>query len=152
MCTTNMNLLRLYTLSRWKNMFTGGIFTNITHKLSTLTDDMLLILPTWVYSFFLLFFNCSLLLFHFICYCFAVCSSFLFVLIVIANWFFVVLYCYLTHIKVKELQQTRIYDKHCSVNSKHDEREVQPRIPKKSHKRKQFEINNVVTRFQKNYC
>ena len=93
MCTTNMNLLCLYTLSRWKNMFTGGIFTNITHKLSTLTDDMLLILPTWVYSFLLLFFHCTLLLFHFFCYCFAVCSSFLFVLIVIANWFFVVLYC-----------------------------------------------------------
>ena len=53
-----------------------------------------------------------------------------FFVIVIANCFLVVLYCYLTRIKEKELQQTRIYDKHCSVISKHDEREVQPRIRK----------------------
>ena len=51
-----------------------------------------------------------------VCYYFAVCSFFLFVLIVIANWFLVVLYCYLTLIKAKELQQTRIYDKHSTVN------------------------------------
>ena len=41
-------------------------------------------------------------------------------------------------------QQTRIYDKHSIVNCKHDEREVQPGVPKKGHKRKHLGTNFVI--------